>query len=45
MYDAWWLEEGLWTFSILDQLGLQLTEKNLDNIKSLIQQCLSENRF
>ena len=45
MYDAWWLEEGLWTFSILDQLGLQLTEENMDNIKDLIQLCLSENRF
>ena len=45
MYDAWWLEEGLWTFSILAQLGLQLTEENMDNIKDLIQLCLSETRF
>lgn len=45
MYDAWWLEDGLWTFSILDQLGLQLTEENMEDIRSLIQQCLSENRF
>ena len=45
MYDAWWLEEGLWTFSILAQLGLQLTEENMDNIKELIQLCLSETRF
>ena len=45
MYDAWWLKEGLWTFSILDQLGLQLTEENMKDIEGLIQQCLSENRF
>ena len=39
------MTHGGWTFSILAQLGLQLTEENMDNIKDLIQLCLSETRF
>ena len=45
MYDAWWLEDDLWTFTVLDKLGMQLTEENMDNVRELILQCLSDNRF
>ena len=45
IYDAWWLPEKAWTFTILDQLGPQLTEENMGNIKELIDQCLTDNRF
>ena len=43
--DAWWLKEKEWTFTILEKLGLQLTEDNLENIRDLIDQCLHDNRF
>lgn len=45
IYDAWWLDGGLWTFGFLSQLGLQLTEENMDSIRELVTRCLSEKRF
>ncbi len=45
VYDSWWLEDKEWIFTILDKLGVQLTEDNLDDIKEVIYKCLSDNRF
>lgn len=45
VYDSWWLDEKEWNFKILDKLGVKLTEDNLDNIKEVIHQCLSDNRL
>ena len=45
IYDAWWLQEKEWTFTILDQLGMQLTAGNMKDIRALIDQCLSDNRY
>lgn len=42
LYDAWWLEDELWTVSALKRLGVELTENNLPDIKSLIDSCLTE---
>lgn len=42
-YDAWWLERNgrkMWTFSILDKIGIQLKDDHLDHISSLVEQCL-----
>lgn len=44
-YDAWWLKKPLWTASALPRLGKELTEENADNIKDLIDLCLSDNCY
>ncbi len=44
-YDAWWLEEELWEFSILPSLGEKLDGDNLPRIKELIDRCLSDNKY
>ena len=43
--DACWLEDPLWTFSILDAIGMELNDDNLSDVKSLIDTCLTEPRF
>lgn len=40
-YDAWWLDEEMWKFKVLPELGEQLKETDLDNIKPLIDECLN----
>lgn len=45
LYDAWWLDTPMWTLSALPRLGCQLTEENMEDLKSLIDTCLSDNRF
>ena len=44
-YDACWLDEDLWTFRILPEIGIKLTEDNLANIGSLINHCLNDDKF
>lgn len=44
-YDAWWLKSPIWTFAVLDKLGLKLTQENMNEIKSLIDKCLTDERF
>lgn len=44
-YDAWWLKKPLWTIRTLPQLGRQLTEDNMENLKELIDTCLQESRY
>ncbi len=39
-YDAWWLEEEMWTFEALPKIGRQLTEDRLDSLKDLVDQTL-----
>ena len=41
-YDAWWLETPLWTVSALPRLGQQLTGEKLDQLKELIDSCLTD---
>ena len=45
MYDAWWLKEPLWTVSTLPRLGCQLKSENMADLKSLIDECLSDPRY
>ncbi len=40
-YDAWWINDDMWTFSILPKIGRQLTQENFENIGELIGECLS----
>lgn len=44
-YDAWWLEDPLWTLSALPRLGRQLTRENMENLKDLIDECLTDNVY
>ena len=44
-YDASWLDESPWTFDILPYLGLELNEKNIGDIKQLIDKCLNDPSF
>ena len=44
-YDAWWLDEPLWTFKILEKLGVRLTEADLPNIGEVIRRCLDAPEF
>lgn len=45
VYDAAWLEDDLWTFSILPSLGQQLSEDNIGNIKEVIDECLNDPKY
>ncbi len=45
IYDSWWLGKKEWTFEILDKIGIELTDKNIANVKDIIDRCLTDNRF
>ena len=44
-YDSWWLNEPLWTFTVLSDIGTELTEENFGNLKADIDDCLNNPRF
>ena len=44
-YDAWWLNEPLWTSGALPRLGYELTEENIHRMKELIDSCLADEKF
>lgn len=44
-YDAYWLEEEMWTFEVLPKIGSQLTQENLQNVKELIDTCLTDTKY
>lgn len=39
-YDAWWLDEELWTFRTLPKIGRQLKESDLGTLKELVDEML-----
>ena len=41
-YDAWWLKAPLWTSSALPRLGCELTAENMNDLKSVIDTCLTD---
>ena len=46
LFDAWWMENGKsLTFDVLEKIGMQLDENNIDNIDTLIDQCLTDETF
>lgn len=45
LYDAWWLEEPLWTASALPRLGCQLTPENMEDLKNCIDRCLTDPQY
>ena len=44
-YDAAWIKETPWTFRILPELGLELNEGNMSNVKELIDRCIEDPSF
>lgn len=44
-YDAWWLNEPLWTSKALPGLGMELKQENMDRLKELIDACIEDERF
>ena len=45
LYDAWWLNKPLWTASAFPRLGRMLTGDNMEDLKSLIDECLTDPRY
>ena len=44
-YDAFWIDEPLWTFEILPSLGLELNDENASHVKDLIDKCIEDSSF
>ena len=44
-YDAYWIDDPLWTFEILPDLGLELNDDNAGEIKTLIDRCIEDPSF
>lgn len=45
LYDAWWLDTPLWTPTALPRIGHELTAENMENLKELIDSCLTDPRY
>ncbi len=44
-YDAWWMDEPLWTTTVLPRIGAELTEDKMDSLKELIDTCIEDPRY
>lgn len=44
-YDAWWIDDPLWTASVLPRIGAELTEDKMDSLKALIDTCIEDPRY
>ncbi len=44
-FDSWWLDETPWTFRIMPELGLELNEDNVGDIKQIIDSCIEDPSF
>ena len=44
-YDAAWVDEPLWRFTALSDLGLKLKEEDFPNLKEIIQKMLTDDSF
>ena len=45
IYDACWVDEPLWRFQILPQLGIELKEEKLQDLNALINQLLTDDKY
>ena len=41
-YDACWLKDEMWTFTTLPKIGRKLTKEDLQDMKSLIDECIHD---
>lgn len=44
-YDAWWLDTPRWSTTAIPRLGQILTEENMENLKSMIDDCLHDEKY
>ena len=44
-YDASWIDDELWMYKILPSIGLELNDKNIGDIKQLIDKCIDDPSF
>lgn len=44
-YDAWWLKTPLWTTSALPRIGCKLTDENMESLKDVIDECLTDPKY
>ena len=44
-YDCAWLEEEMWTFEILPFLGKEITTDNYLQIKEIIDECITSEKY
>ena len=44
-YDAWWIDDELWTFKTLPKIGKQLTADDLDGLKYVIDSVLNDQSY
>ena len=44
-YDASWIDDELWMYKILPFIGLELNDKNIGDIKQLIDKCIDDPSF
>ena len=44
-YDAWWSDDELWTYKVLPKLGVKLDSERIEDIKSVIDLVISDNKF
>ena len=42
VYDAWWIDEPLWTVSALERIGWKLSRENMNQLKKMIDECLED---
>ena len=45
VYDAWWLDEALWTTTALPRLGKELKAEHMGNLKTLINELIDSEAF
>lgn len=45
VYDAWWLEDELWTTTALPRIGMELTEDKMDSLKEMIDECIENPKY
>ena len=44
-YDAWWMDDELWTLETLPRIGMMLEENSITRIKEHIAECIEDPRF
>lgn len=45
VYDAWWVDGEIWYERALPRIGEKLTQEHIGEVKSLIDQCLIEEKY
>ena len=44
-YDACWLDEEMWTFRVLPEIGQQLSKESFPRLREMIDECLKDEKY